>query len=316
MMRSLSMSRRGLLQGAAAASAGFLATAGLAQTTVAQQAGGEAAADTVPPRWLKTLKVGMVNVSGSWADKFRAVKAAGFAGIELDAPGFDVNEIKDAVAASGLRVDGSVCSSHWQVRHTDPSPQVRAEALKTLEEALRVTHAVGGHTVLLVLGHGKDGEESVIWKRAMDNLRRVTPLAGELGVYIAIENVWNHFLYDHEGGNNQTADKFAKFVDEADSPWVGMQFDIGNHWKYGNPGDWIRTLGRRVVKLDIKGFSREKNTFTKFAAMGDDDLPWKDVRQALIDIRFHGWVAAEVGGGNEARLKEIAQHIDRVLEIA
>ncbi len=264
-------------------------------------------------RWLKTLKVGMVRVEGSWSDKFKAVKAAGFDGIELDAPGFNVDEIRKAIDDSGLPVDGSVCSSHWQVRHTDPDPEVRAKALATLKEAVKTTKAVGGHTVLLVLGHGKDGEESVIWKRAMDNLKQVLPLCADLGVYIAIENVWNEFLYDHQGGPNQTAEKFAKFVDEANSPWVGMQFDIGNHWKYGNPGDWIRTLGKRVVKLDIKGFSRQENKFTKFAAIGDDDLPWNDVRQALIDINYSGWVAAEVGGGGPDRLKEIAEHMDRVL---
>ncbi len=91
-----------------------------------------------------------------------------------------------------------------------------------------------------------------------------------------------------------------------------MQFDIGNHWKYGNPAQWIRELGRRVVKLDIKGYSRSANGW---ADITEDDLPWADVRRALDEIGFHGWVAAEVGGGDLVRLQTVAQQIDRALNI-
>jgi len=88
-----------------------------------------------------------------------------------------------------------------------------------------------------------------------------------------------------------------------------MQFDIGNHWKYGSMGDWIRQLGRRIVKLDLKGFSRAKDTFTK---IGEGDLDWADVRKALLEINFSGWAAAEVKGGDLARLKEISANMDQV----
>jgi hypothetical protein len=109
-------------------------------------------------------------------------------------------------------------------------------------------------------------------------------LAAQLGVYIAIENVWNHFLYDHAGPLvTQTADKYVRYVDELNSPWVGMQFDIGNHWKYGSMGDWIRQLGRRVVKLDLKGFSRANDQFTKIT---EGDIDWLDVRRALLEINY------------------------------
>ena len=119
-------------------------------------------------------------------------------------------------------------------------------------------------------------------------------LAAELKIHIAIENVWNHFLYDHSGDSNQDASKFVKYVDELDSEYVGMQFDIGNHWKYGSMGDWIRQLNKRIVKLDAKGFSRKRDKFTK---IGEGDLDWNDVSKALLEINFRGWCAAEVGGG-------------------
>ena len=90
---------------------------------------------------------------------------------------------------------------------------------------------------------------------------------------------------------------------------AGMQFDIGNHWKYGSMGDWIRQLGKRVMKLDIKGYSRANNDW---ARISEGDIDYADVRKALREINFYGWVAAEVGGGNAAELKHIAQELDMV----
>jgi hexulose-6-phosphate isomerase len=249
----------------------------------------------------------MIKVPGGLKGKFAAAKQAGFAGVELNAPGFSVDEVKAAIAATGLPVDGTVCSSHWNIRHTSPDAETRAKALADLQQALRDTHAVGGHSVLLVVGKGDDGPEQEIWPRSVENIRQAVPLAAELGVSIVIENVWNKFLYDHEGDHKQNADKFVKYVDEFHSPWVGMQFDIGNHWKYGSMGDWIRQLDKRVLKLDVKGFSRAQN---KFTPIGEGDIDYADVRKALTEINFHGWLAAEVGGGDLKELTSISKQMD------
>ncbi len=260
-------------------------------------------------RLYKTLKIGMIKVEGSLTDQFRAAKEAGFMGVELNAPGFDAEAVKVAISESGLPVDGTVCSSHWKIRHTSPEGATRAQALADLKQAIRATHAVGGHSVLLVVGKGEDGPEEEIWPRSIENISKAVPLAAELGVAIVIENVWNQFLYNHEGGNDQSADQFVKYVDAFQSPWVGMQFDMGNHWKYGATGDWIRQLGKRIIKLDVKGFSREKDSFT---AIGEGDLDFTDVRKALLEINYQGWVAAEVKGGDLEALKTISSQMDRV----
>ena len=294
--------RRTFLQQSAALAGGVMTSASLS------------AAPTTPPstldgRLYKTLKLGMVQVTGSLTEKFKAAKSAGFHGVEVSTPNLNVEATNEAIAESGLPVDGSVISSHWNVRHTDPDPAVRAKALDALTRSLEEVHAIGGNTVLLVAGHGKDGSEEEVWKRCVDNVSQAIPLATELGVYIALENVWNQFMYDHSGDHLQTAEKYVQFVDEINSPWLGLQFDIGNHWKYGSMGDWIRQLGRRIVKLDLKGFSREKDTFTK---IGEGDLDWADVRKALLEINFSGWAAAEVGGGDMKRLQEISANMDQV----
>jgi hexulose-6-phosphate isomerase len=249
---------------------------------------------------------------GTLTDKFKLAKAAGFGAIEIGCPGANVDDIKKAIADSGLPVDGSVGNTHWQVRHTHEDAAVRAKALEHLKSSLVETEAVGGKTCLLVVGHGNDGPEEEIWKRSIDNISLALPRAGELGVSIVVENVWNHFCYDHGGDHKQTADKFVKYIDDFNSPLVGLQFDIGNHWKYGSMGDWIRQLNKRIIKLDVKGFSRAEGKFKK---IGEGDLDFADVNDALAEINFHGWCAAEVGGGGSDRLKEISDNMDRVFNL-
>lgn len=305
---TLHMNRRRVLLSSLAAAGSVAAASAVGQQAFAS--GVFATPASEPLTLLKTLKIGMVRAEGGFAEKFAIAKKAGFDGIELDAPGFEVDDIKEAIRKTGLPVDGSVCSTHWQIKHSSPKADERAQALKDLKHAIETTHAVGGHTVLLVVGHGNDGPESEIIPRSIENISKAIPLASRLGIVIAVENVWNKFLYDHDGPNNQSADRFAKYIDAFNSPWVGMQFDIGNHWKYGNPAEWIRTLGKRIVKLDTKGFSREKNAFTEIA---NCDLPWSQVRQALVDIKFSGWCAAEVGGGGLEDLTRIAKEMDQTL---
>ena len=285
-----------------------LATATLMSSTVSAQQ------KTSAEPWLrKTLKYGMIRGKDlSMVEKFNLAKEAGFEGVELNAPGINVAEAKAAAAKTGVIIDGTVGGYHWSVRHTDPSAEVRADALARLKKGLEDTAAVGGESMLLVPGHGKDGSDDEVYERAVTAIQQALPTAEKHKVAILIENVWNDFCYDHEdmSGPNQTAERLAKFIDEFDSPLVGVQFDIGNHWKYGDIAAWIRTLGKRIQKLDIKGFSREKGKFTKIT---EGDIDWPAIEKALRDIKFTGWLAAEVGGGDLERLKEVSDHLEEAL---
>lgn len=274
-----------------------------------------------PAPWLrKSVKLGMIQ-QGTMAERFEMAKAAGFAGIEPNVPvsgdfkgplleNVTIQEINRAIKQTGIPVDGTVGGYHWSQRHSDPDPKVREVAQQKLIRGLRETRAMGGDTMLLVPGHGQDGTEAEVIKRSSEAIRAALPVAKELDVKILIENVWNRFLYVHDGPDDQSAKPLADYIDSFESPYVAIQFDIGNHWKYGDPAKWIRTLGSRIVKLDIKGFSRQKNKFTDIT---EGDIRWDEVREALREIGFRGWVAAEVGGGKLQRLTKVAKQMEQAL---
>jgi hexulose-6-phosphate isomerase len=296
------MKRRSFL-----ASSSFAAGAGLLSS------GSPASAATpLPPaapdgrRIFLSLKWGMINEPElSVLDKFKLIQDLGYDGMELDSPGgVDKEEALAASEATGFPIHGVVDSIHWGTRLSDPREEVRAKALEGLLTALRETRMVGGNAVLLVPGAVKDPENEnaqQVWERSIEGIRLALPTAAKLGVRILIENVWNGFLYDPEGGNDQKADPLVKYLDEIDSPWVGSYFDIGNHQRFAKPAEWIRQLGRRIAKLDVKDWG-VKGGFVK---IGEGDIDWPGVRQALADTGYTGWATAEVGGGNRAVLAEV-----------
>ena len=256
---------------------------------------------------LLSLKCGMCGEGKTLEEKFRLLKELGYDGVELDSPGGqNKEEARKASEKVGLPTHGVVDSIHWGVTLSDPSAEVREKGLQGLLTAIRESDSVGGTSVLLVpaVVNAKVSEQQA-WDRSIEQIRKALPLAARLGVHILIENVWNRFLYDHDGPSNQTASKLVKYIDDIDSPWVGSYFDIGNHQKYGKPAEWIRALGHRIVKLDVKDWGVKAG----FSKIGAGDVDWPDVRKALQEVRFTGWATAEVGGGNRARCKEILDNM-------
>ncbi len=269
----------------------------------------------IAPRFKKSLKFGMVKEDLSIMDKFRLLKDLGFDGVELDSPNdLNRNEVLDARDKVDFPIPGVIDSVHWRKTLSDPDAAVRREGLEGLKTALRDAKAYGSTTVLLVPAVvNADVAYDVAYKRSQAEIRKALPLAEELGVKIAIENVWNHIL--------MSPMEMARYIDEIDSPWVGAYFDIGNVVNYGWPEHWVRVLGPRIFKLDIKEYSREKRDkegpFAGFRVkLGEGDVDWPAVRDALRLIGYTGWASAEVRGGDRNRLQEISERMDTVLDLA
>jgi L-ribulose-5-phosphate 3-epimerase len=289
----------------------------------AQEAAPVAGKIILPPlkrRILLSCKLGMIAKKAEGktltiVERLKMAVEAGFDGVDFDEAGsFTVEQARAAVQESGVFCHNAINHTHWGVRLTDPKQETRDKARANLEHCIRVSHAIGGSGVLIVVGKGEDGPAEEIEDRCRKEIQKCIPLSAALGQQILFENVWNQMMYDHDKGPEQTADRFIKFVDSFNSPWVGMYYDIGNHWKYGQPAEWVRAFGRRAVKLDIKGFSRAKSKFVDITSP-DDDLPWDKVREALAEVGFTGWSTAEVGGGDVKRLTIVREQMQKALGV-
>ena len=315
----LAFTRRHFFKGVAITTAG----AAVAPLAAAENAAATPARIISPPagkRLLLSCKLGMIAKERdgkklSVTERLSMAKDAGFDGVDFDEAGnFTPEQARDAVRESGVFVHNAINHAHWNVRLTDAKAEVREKARANLEHCLRVSHAAGGSGVLIVVGKSDDGSAGEIEERCRAEMKKALPVAAALGQMILVENVWNRMMYDHDKGPEQSADGFVKFLDSFKSPWVAMYYDIGNHWKYGQPGDWIRSFAHRCVKLDVKGFSRAKNKFVDITS-ADDDLPWAEVRKALNDIGFAGWATAEVGGGDVKRLTTVREQMQKAFGV-
>ncbi|MGC6426053.1 MAG: sugar phosphate isomerase/epimerase family protein [Akkermansiaceae bacterium] len=287
----------------------FLTQASLAAASTATLLGehdGEKATSK-PSNILLSLKDNMIGEGATFEEKCRLVKDLGYDGIEVHGPNLHKPaEVRAASAATKLPVHGMVNAVHWQKRLSDPSEEKRTESRLALIECLKEISAMGGSSVLLVPGvAGGKVTQKEAWDRSVEQIRMALPTAAQLGIHIIIENVWNGMFYDPKGPNTQTADQLANYIDEINSPWVGSYFDIGNHQRFGKPADWIQTLGKRIVKLDVKDWGI-KNSFCN---IGNGDVDWPSVRAALKDIGYTGWATAEVRGGKRDRLAEVLKNM-------
>lgn len=259
----------------------------------------------------KAIMWGTVGIKGSVLEKMKAVKEAGFEGVEMNSH-MDQDEVVRARDEVGLVIP-SVCGVyHWSKPLSDPDPKVRAEGLDALKQTLRDAKRYGASSVLLVPAVvNKEVGYADAYTRSQAEIRKAVPLAEELGVKIAIENVWNHFLLSPL--------EAVRYVDEFNSPAVGWHFDVGNVITYGWPEQWIRLLGKRIQKFHIKEYSRKRSEeeglwkgFEVPLLEGDDD--WPTVMKAIDEIGYSGWVMTEQGGGDTPKgLKDLALRLGKIL---
>jgi len=132
---------------------------------------------------------------------------------------------RDAILVVPCRIDGMPMPQPWEfeIEFDDKS----------------------GHVIKVVAGDNAPFKayidaHNIAIDRSREAVRKLIPLAAELRVVIALENVWNNLwvkpaIYRH-------------FVASFQSEWVRSYFDVGNHVKYEAPENWIHALGPMLAK--------------------------------------------------------------------
>jgi L-ribulose-5-phosphate 3-epimerase len=265
----------------------------------------------------KAIMFSTVPGRGTLLEKFQMIKAAGFDGTEPRS-GMKQSDVLTARDATGLQIASVSCHTNWTKPLSDPDTSVREVGLEGLKTALRDAKAYGASSVLLVPAVVNERVSyQDAWQRSCEQIRKAIPLAEQLGVKIAIENVWNKFLLSPL--------EAARYVDEFNSPAVGWHFDIGNVLAFGWPEQWIPVLGKRIQKLHIKEYSIKKRDeagplkgFDVNYLEGDND--WPSIMAALEAIHYNGWAIAEppwhpAGMTAADRLRDIATRMDKILAL-
>lgn len=253
----------------------------------------------------KAVLISMLPRQMSYFDRFKLAVDVGFEGIEMQTitDQKEADQIKEASEKAKLRIHSVMNMGHWEWPFSSPNPDDVKKSVERMEISLRNAKLWGADTVLLVPGVVRpDTTIPQAWQRSQPHIKKLIPLAKELGVVIGIEPVWNKFLL--------TPYDTAKYVDEFKSPWVKAYFDVGNVVMYGFPQEWIRALNKRIVKLHLKDFDTKTR---QFVPLREGSIDWKEVRKAIGEIGFSGYLTVELSGGDEAYLREVSRRVDLIL---
>jgi len=273
------------------------------------------------------------------------VKAAGFDGVEANlwskkddmVTPQEAEEGKKIADEAGLRIH-SVLRGWAQFNGTDPAKV--QEDLDFTIATLRAAKGYGADAVLVVpgrigdvempakreyrikfdpdTGHVTqlvDGNNSQYQKclyahnHAWDAFQKVVPnlipVAEETGVLVAMENVWNNLFL--------TPQHFAAFIDSFKSPWIRAYFDVANHISYGPPSeDWIRVLGKRIVKIHIKDYKIDPADGNEWPDIREGDVNFPAAIAAIEEVGYGGgWLTLE--GSGALPLEEQAKRMDQII---
>ena len=255
------------------------------------------------------VEYNMLPTKISIMERFQLAKDCGFERIECPTTRDqgDAEKMKAASEKTGLPIHSVMNMDHWQYPFSSADPAVVEKSLDGARVSIRNAHLWGATTVLLVPAVvNAQTTYKEAYERSQVAIRKLIPLADELNITLALEEVWNKFLLSPL--------EFARYIDEYDTPRVRAYFDVGNVVLYGYPQDWIRVLGKRIAKLHIKDFSftREPGTDKSVAAwvpLGEGDIDWTAVYEALHDIGYQGTATLELDPGEGSVLERDAQAI-------
>ena len=245
-----------------------------------------------------------------YTSKFQLAREAGFEEVEAhqcDDPR-EAEEIKKAADAAKVRIHSVMNRDHWGSPLSSAEPAVVEKSMNAMRTSLRNAHLWGADTVLLVPAVVNPATSyKQAWDRSRQRIGELIPLAEKLKVVIAVEEVWNKFLL--------SPIEFAQYVDSFKSPWVRAYLDVGNVVLYSYPQDWIRTLGKRIVKLHLKDFKFHKNgNKAEFVNLREGEIDWKEVHAALGEIGYKGSATVELRKGNKEYLTDVSRRVDQILE--
>jgi len=255
----------------------------------------------------KGLVYSMLPSELSHADRCKMARDAGFEVVQAPTTPDEhtAEDVKNAADKANIRIDSVMNMDHWQYPLSSSDPAVVEKSLAGMRTSLHNAKLWEADTVLLVPAVvNPQTPYRDAWTRSQNQIRKLIPLAAELKVQIAIEEVWNRFLLSPL--------EMDKYIHEFENPWIKVWFDVGNVLLYGYPQDWIRTLGKSIVKLHVKDFKRKEDGYA-WVNLGDGDADWLEVRKALTEIGYAGSAIAELEGGDETYLRDVSRRMDRLI---
>jgi len=272
----------------------------------------------------KSIGDNMIPKSWSFEQGLELMKKAGYDGVELwlgDVPWLQMNtsdaqvrDLRRKVENAGLVVSNVSTGLHWTYPISARDPRVREQGIRIVERQVETAQRLGTDAILMVPGLvTEEVPYNEVYLRCLEAMKQLAPKAAKASVKIGCENCnsEHRFLISPRA--------FAQFLDDVNSPAVGIHLDVGNIHDTGFAEQWIEMHGPRITRIHVKDVMKKRgrcgeSVYTNLF-LGDNN--WPAIRAALTKVGYDGWLVAEM----EARYRyapdqqfyDTAVALDRVI---
>ncbi|RKX89616.1 MAG: sugar phosphate isomerase/epimerase [Spirochaetes bacterium] len=233
--------------------------------------------------------------------------AAGFGldGIELtfgdcikeDITSDECGKIKSYAEQKNIGLKTMAAGFYWGCSLGSDDPEERSKAVDFTFKYIQVASWLGVNKILVVPGAvdvAWDDSRPVtsyadVWKYSIDSLKQVLDAAENSNVTICLENVWNKFLL--------SPIEFSFYLDQFDSDFIGVYFDVGNSMLNGYAEHWIEILKDNIKAVHFKNFKRDDcgGTLHGFGEnILEGDVNYSAIFRELKKIKYSGPITAEM----------------------
>jgi len=255
-------------------------------------------------------------------DALKETKRAGFQGMELVIdlkfhPSIDITEedckkILEESKKAAINITSLSTGIAWKYSLTDDDPKIREKSLEYHRRYLQIANWLEQDTVLFIPGavdilnpEVLPVSYEIVYKRSIEAIHSLLPLAEKLRISLAIENVWNKFLLSPL--------EMRDYIDQFKTEYVSAYVDVANMLPYGYPEHWIKILGKRIKRIHFKDFKKSIGTVKGFCRILKGDVNYPEVMKSLRDINYNGPVTAEIFDPDE--IDYTSKAMDKILEM-
>lgn len=176
---------------------------------------------------------------------------------------------------------------YWHPSWIEPDPHYRAIRREHTKRALDLAAELGAPSIQtepggpLAPGQSRRDAVGIFY----DELMPCVETAERRQVLLLIE--------PEPGLLIETFAQYLEFVERIDSPWVGLNFDIGHAYCVGDePAEWIPRLARHTKHYHLEDIAATREH--RHLIPGQGAIDFSAVLQAIQATGYAGWITVEL----------------------
>ena len=176
---------------------------------------------------------------------------------------------------------------YWHPSWIEPDRHYRRIRVEHTIRSLSLARDLGAPSI--TTEPGGPVEEGTSWSRALaefvEELKPVTEHAERQGVLLLIE--------PEPGLLIEKADQFLEFIDQIDSPAIGLNFDVGHFYCVGEePAPTIRRLAPHIRHFHVEDIAATR--MHHHLIPGEGAIDFRATFRAIREIGYDGWITIEL----------------------